>query len=103
MSQVLDCRVYTKGGFVLDLETYPYAQLQNLLELLGSVIPPVVVAGRVRRQVVLGGMTTAATVRYDVVSLPQLGEFSAADVAAPSRLGQDHLALSSRKGLTRRP
>ena len=72
----------------------PDADLQHPLELLGRVVPPVVIAKAMRREVVVSGVRSPGAVRQHVVSLPRLAvDAAAADVTTASGFRVDDVAL----------
>jgi hypothetical protein len=60
----------TERAAELDLGADPHPKLENQLELLGLVVPPIVVTERVRRQEVLYHMIATSTVGQYMVGLP---------------------------------
>jgi hypothetical protein len=56
------CRCASESCATLDLSARPHAKLQNLLELVGRIIPPVVVAKRVCWQVVVCALCSSCAV-----------------------------------------
>jgi len=73
-----------RAGF--HLEAGPDTDLQDPLEFLRSIVPPIVVAEGMRRKIVLDGMWSTAGVRQDVVRLPMRHYGAATDVAASRSL-----------------
>lgn len=93
MGKISRRRFDPQRGAALYFQPYPYAELEDFLKLVGRVVPTVVVAYRMSRQVVVGDMSATAAVCQDVVSLPPLGDNATANVAAAIGLGQDQLPL----------
>ena len=72
----------------------PYAELQDVLELLVGVVPPGFVAEWMSRQIVLDLMPTAGAMRPDVIGIPLVAvDFSATDVTVTVRLLEHLLSL----------
>jgi hypothetical protein len=69
-----------------------------VLELLGRVIPAIVVTECVCRQVVVGAVCSACAVCKNMVGVPSgIDDKSAADMASSGSLGEDVSALGCRK------
>jgi hypothetical protein len=90
----------TDASFLLDLSLGPNAQLHDDLKLLRSVIPSVVVASPVGREVVVLRMYAARAVRSYVISVPAAYDFTATYVTVAIRLSQDHSTLGGAEGLS---
>jgi len=92
-----------QGRLLLDHQTRPDAQLERPLELFGEVVPPVVIAGGVRGEVVVDTVAAAVAMRVDMVGLPSALERAAAEVASVPGLGGDSVTLVPSQSLTRGP
>lgn len=74
----------------LNLGSCPHSELQDVLELLGEIIPPVVITGPVRGKIIIDIVSAAGAVCDDVIGLPLLVfDFAAAYVAATCGLSED--------------
>ena len=91
----------TERRFVLDLGTHPHAEFQNGLEFIVRVVPPVVVAECVRRQLVVG-RAPPALCEKGMICLPFSVNGAAADVAMSHSLSEHFFALGGRERLSRR-
>ncbi len=78
----------------------PDTNLERPLELLGQVIPAVVVTGRVGSEVVLDRVGTPCAVGTHVVGVPGGVEHPTADVAAPISLGSNRGTLFAGESAT---
>jgi hypothetical protein len=90
--------------FVLNLCPQPHTEFQNPLKLLGVIMPPVIVADRVRRKVIVHRVRSAGAVRYHMVRLPiAVVDRSATDVASTVGFAQHLASLGSRQRRSSNP
>lgn len=90
IARVLMCEIpirdfEAEGRFVLGLSTHPHAKLQNGLEFIGRIVPPLIVAKRMCRHVVVGSVSTTGAMRKGLICLPYPINGAAADVATTFR------------------
>ena len=83
----------TNRRLFLNLVFCPNAKLQDVLKFLGQVVPPVVIAQCVSRQIVLFNMSATAAVGPYVISLPLCINLAPADVAPTVCLSEYSFAL----------
>ena len=88
--------IISYGGAALNLSSCPYTKLQYVLEFLGQIVPSIVIAGRVRGQIVIDIVNAASAMGDNVIGLPLLVlDLPATNVTATRSLGED---LSSFRG-----
>jgi len=97
---LLDVR--TEGRPLFDLRAHPHAELQDQLKLLGKIVPPIVIACPVSREVIVSHMLTARTVRQYVISGPGSSNVAAANVALAARLTKNLDSLGSSEAIRSR-
>ena len=87
------CEFQSQRTLLLNLRFGPDAELQNPLEFFRRVVPPVVVAKAVSREMVLDTRATSPRVRKHVVSSPAFitSDAPAADMTPPTR-ALEHLS-----------
>jgi hypothetical protein len=82
--------VVSDGGAALNLGSCPHPEFQYVLELFWQIIPPIVVAGRVRGKVVVDVVSAAGAMCDDVIGLPPFVlDFPATNVTATGGLSED--------------
>ena|SRR2546430_1000889 len=80
-------------GTALHLSASPHADLEQPLELLGVVVPPVAVAEGMGRQVILRRMDPTAAVGQDVIGLPLRAHSAAANMTPATALAKHERAV----------
>ena len=99
---LLDVRA--DGRALLYLGSRPHAKLQDQLKLLREVVPSVVVACPVSREVVVCRMPAASAMRQNVIRVPSTDDVATANVALSARLAKNSRSLRSTEAvLTRSP
>jgi hypothetical protein len=79
---------------LLNLRSQAHPEFEYPLKLLSIVVPPIIIAERMRRKIVVCGMLSACAVGQHMVRLPRLApDCAPADVAAASRLAQYLVSL----------
>lgn len=86
----------TNIGASFHLRTDPHTQLEDFLKLCTSVVPSIVVARSMRREIVVNCVGAAGAMRQHMISVPFFLNLRAADVATATSLAEDNIPLSSR-------
>jgi hypothetical protein len=102
MRDEMVCRLSTELCLLLNLSANPNAELEDVLKLLCAVIPTIIVAECVSWQEIVHRMSTAATMRKYMISLPSTGNATAANVAPTAGFFEDSGPLDHRQGLATR-
>lgn len=93
----------TEWGLVLKVRAEPDAKFENPLEFFCVVVPAVVIAQRVCRQIVVEGVGATSAVGENMVCLPVLtSDRTAADVAARVGFAKDLSSFGFGEELTLR-
>jgi len=64
------CDVVSYGGAALNLGSCPHPKLQYVLEFLRQIVPSVVIADRVRGEIIIDIVSAARAMCHDVIGLP---------------------------------
>ena len=87
--------VRTDWCSLLYLRANPHPELKNQPKLLWKIVPPVIIACLVSREVVINRMLPACTMRQDVISVPISGNVAPANVAPATCFLQNLRPLGS--------
>jgi len=88
---------------LFDLVFRPNTELQNVLKFFGKVMPAVVVAQFMGRQIVLFRMFATPAISLDMISVPPRSNFTPADVTPAISLSKYSRTLICRQSFPRRP
>ena len=89
----------TDGRIILNLSPEPYAKPENLLKLAIKIVPPVVVAGGVCREVVVHRVHPSSAVGQYMVRMPlRVRNLSATHMTTTCCLRENDLALIRGQG-----
>jgi hypothetical protein len=104
MGNKLGSTFHAQRSLLLDLGAEPDPKFQNPLKLLCVIVPTVIVAQGVGREVVLNRVVSPCAVSEDVVCIPLLAvDCPATDVTTTTSLAENLGPLGFREALPGRP